>query len=31
VRMGFVETGVTPDRFRIDGQQIGDRAMVLRL
>jgi GNAT superfamily N-acetyltransferase len=31
VSVGFVEIGVTPDRFRIDGQAIGDRAMVLAL
>ena len=31
VRAGFVEIGVTPDRFRIDGQTVDDRSMVLRL
>ncbi len=30
-RAGFVEIGVTPDRFRIDGRSVDDIAMVLRL
>ena len=31
VRAGFVAIGVTPDRMRIDGRSIDDRAMVLKL
>jgi GNAT superfamily N-acetyltransferase len=31
LRAGFIELGVTPDRLRIDGRSLDDRAMTLRL
>lgn len=31
LRAGFVEIGITPDRMRIDGRSVDDRAMVLEL